>query len=226
MALVHADNVKETSTTTGTGTYDLDGAVTGFQTFVAGIGTTNTCLYAVSDGTDWETGIGTVTDAATDTLARTTVLASSNSDAAVNWGAGTKTLVCTYIADRAVSRDNVITLTNKTLDDAKFDISINTQTGTSYTLALTDSSKIVEMNNASANTLTIPTNASVAFPVGTMITITQYGAGTTTVTGDTGVTVNGVSAGGGDIDARYDGVSIYKRATDEWIVQGAIGAIA
>lgn len=98
MALVYADRVQETSTTTGTGTYDLAGAVTGFQTFVAGIATGNTCYYTATDGTDWEVGLGTVTDAATDTLARTTILASSNAGAAVSWGAGAKTLFVTIPA--------------------------------------------------------------------------------------------------------------------------------
>jgi hypothetical protein len=101
MALVYADRVKETSTTTGTGTYNLAGAVTGFQGFVAGIATGNTCYYTATDGTDWEVGIGTVTDATPDTLARTTILQSSNSDNAVNWGAGTRTLFVTQPADRA-----------------------------------------------------------------------------------------------------------------------------
>jgi len=90
MALVYSDRVKETSTTTGTGTYDLAGAATGFQGFVAGIGDTNTCYYCATDGTDWEVGLGTVTDAATDTLSRDSVLASSNADAAVDWSAGSK----------------------------------------------------------------------------------------------------------------------------------------
>jgi len=102
MALVLADRVKETSTSTGTGTYDLDGPVTGFQGFVVGVGNGNTTYYAAINGTDWEVGIGTVTDAAPDTLARTTILASSNSDAAVNWGAGTKTLFCTLPALKAI----------------------------------------------------------------------------------------------------------------------------
>lgn len=96
MAFASADRVLETSTTTGTGTYDLAGVVAGgYQTFVAGIGTGNTCYYTAFNGTDWEVGLGTVTDAATDTLARTTILQSSNSDNAVNWGAGTKTIFCT-----------------------------------------------------------------------------------------------------------------------------------
>ncbi len=94
MTLVFADRVKETTTTTGTGTYDLAGAVTGFQGFVAGIGDGNTCRYAITDGTDWEVGVGTVTDAAPDTLTRTTVLKSSNGDAAVDWSAGSKSIWC------------------------------------------------------------------------------------------------------------------------------------
>lgn len=87
-----ADRVKETSTTTGTGTLDLAGTSTGFRTFVAGIGTGNTCFYCISHRTadEWEVGIGTVTDAGTDTLSRTTVLASSNSGSLVNFSAGTK----------------------------------------------------------------------------------------------------------------------------------------
>lgn len=98
MAFALDDRVKETSTTTGTGTYSLDGAVTGFQTFVAGIGNGNTCYYCATDGTNWEVGIGTVTDATPDTLARTTILSSSNADAAVNWAAGTRQIACTFPA--------------------------------------------------------------------------------------------------------------------------------
>ncbi len=103
---------------------------------------------------------------------------------------------------------------------------INTQTGTTYTLALPDAEGIVEMNNGAANVLTIPTNASVAYDIGTIMSITQFGAGVTTVTGDTGVTVNGVSAGGAAINNRYEGVSIYKRGTNEWIMQGSHGTVA
>jgi hypothetical protein len=81
MALVIADRVKETTTTTGTGTINLAGAVAAFQTFVAGIGTGNTCYYAITSGNNWEIGLGTVTDASPDTLSRTTILASSVSSA-------------------------------------------------------------------------------------------------------------------------------------------------
>lgn len=100
MALVHADRVKETSTTTGTGTLSLAGAETGFRTFVAGIGNGNSCWYVIEDGADWEVGIGTVTDATPDTLSRTTILASSNGGAAVNWSAGTKYVYCAHPAGK------------------------------------------------------------------------------------------------------------------------------
>ena len=92
MALIINDRVKETTTTTGTGTINLAGASGGFQTFVAGIGTTNTTYYAIvaQSGTEYEIGIGTVTDATPDTLSRTTILESTNSDAAVDFSAGTK----------------------------------------------------------------------------------------------------------------------------------------
>lgn len=100
MAQLHASRTKETSSTTGTATYELLGAVAGFRTFVAGIGTGNTCQYTATDGTDWEVGIGTVTDASPDTLARTTILASSNAGSAVSWGAGTRTLFVDAAAER------------------------------------------------------------------------------------------------------------------------------
>jgi len=97
VGFLHADRVKETSTTTGTGTYTLAGAATGFRTFVAGIGNGNKCIYCVEDGTDWEINEGTVTDAASDTLSRDKLLASSTGSA-INWGAGTRRLYCCYAA--------------------------------------------------------------------------------------------------------------------------------
>jgi hypothetical protein len=106
MALVIADRVRETSTTTGTGTLTLDGAVTGFRTFGSAIGSGNTCYYTITLGADWEVGLGTV---GTGTLARTTVLKSSNSNSAVNFGAGTKDVFVTYPADKAVTTDNAVT---------------------------------------------------------------------------------------------------------------------
>ena len=105
MALVINDRVKETSTTTGTGTFSLAGATTGFETFVSGVGTGNTTYYSiVLDGTsEFEVGVGTVTDATPDTLSRDTVISSSNSDSAVNFSSGSKTVFCTLPASRAMS---------------------------------------------------------------------------------------------------------------------------
>jgi hypothetical protein len=106
MALVVNDRVKETSTTTGTGTFNLAGAVSGFETFVAGIGNSNTTYYAiVNSNGEFEVGLGTVTDATPDTLARTTIISSSNSDSAVDFSAGTKSVFCTLPASKAVILD-------------------------------------------------------------------------------------------------------------------------
>jgi len=104
MALEIHDRVKETTTTTGTGTYTLAGAVTGFETFTANLDNSDTTYYACTDNTDFEIGIGTFTSSGT-TLARTTILASSNSNNAVNWSSGTRTIFMTYPADKAVFED-------------------------------------------------------------------------------------------------------------------------
>lgn len=114
MALVLADRVKETTTTTGTSDFALGGAVSGFQTFSAGVGNSNTTYYAVALGSDFEIGLGTLSANGL-TLARTTVLQSSNSDAKVSFASGSKDVFVTYPADKAVLSDSTQTLTNKTL---------------------------------------------------------------------------------------------------------------
>jgi hypothetical protein len=114
MALVLADRVKETTTTTGTTDFVLGGAVSGFQTFSAGVGNSNTTYYSVSLGSDWEVGLGTLSANGL-TLARTTVLQSSNSDTKVSFAAGSKDVFVTYPADKSVLSDSTQTLTNKTL---------------------------------------------------------------------------------------------------------------
>ncbi len=107
MALVINDRVKETTTTTGTGTLTLAGAVTGFETFAAGVGNSNTTYYAVTlPGTsEFEVGLGTLSSDSS-TIARTTIISSSNSDSAVNFSAGTKTIVCTIPASKSVFLDS------------------------------------------------------------------------------------------------------------------------
>jgi hypothetical protein len=103
MALIIADRVFETTATTGTGTYTLTGAKTGFQSFAA-VGNGNTTYYACTDGVDYEVGLGTYTASGT-TLARTTIIESSNSDAAVNWGAGEKSIFVTLPASKTIFED-------------------------------------------------------------------------------------------------------------------------
>ena len=107
MALVLNDRVKETTTPTGTGTINLAGAEIGFETFVAGVGNSNTCYYCIAhqSANEFEVGLGTVTDATPDTLARTTVISSSNSDSAVDFSAGTKDVFCTLPASKTVFGD-------------------------------------------------------------------------------------------------------------------------
>ena len=106
MALIQADRVRETSSTTGSAGFTLVGAVDGFQRFSAAIGSANTCYYAATDGSAFETGLGTVS---ANTLARTTVFDSSHTSSGtvhrVDFQAGTKDIFATYVADKAVILD-------------------------------------------------------------------------------------------------------------------------
>ena len=104
MALIQADRVKESSSTTGTGNFALGGAVTGFRTFADGVGVSNTCYYVITDDSSYEVGLGTLNASAT--LARTTVITSSNSNSAVDWGAGSKNVFTTYPGPKAVVLDS------------------------------------------------------------------------------------------------------------------------
>ncbi len=88
--------VRETTSTTGTGTYSLAGAAAGFRTFVAGVGSGNQCWYCCQDDDDFEMGYGTVTAGSPDTLTRDFIEASSNGGAAQNWGAGTRNIFVTF----------------------------------------------------------------------------------------------------------------------------------
>ena len=106
MALVINDRVKETTTTTGTGAVSLAGAVTGFETFAAGIGNSNTVYYCIVHQTaaEFEVGLGTLDGDSSD-LTRTTVISSSNSDSAVDFSAGTKDVFCTIPASKLIFED-------------------------------------------------------------------------------------------------------------------------
>lgn len=99
----------------------------------------------------------------------------------------------------------------------------NAQTGTTYTLALTDAGKMVSLSNASAITMTVPPNSSVAFPVNTRIDLVQYGAGQVTVAQGSGVTIRS-SGGKLKLTGQYSGATLWKKATDEWILIGDIAS--
>src|SRR5210317_1195039 len=147
MALVVNDRVKETSTTTGTGTFTLAGAVLGFETFSTAIGNTNTTYYSiVNENGEFEVGLGTV---GAGTLARTTIISSSNSDAAVDFSAGTKDVFCTLPASKAVILDssgnivanngsnltnlNADNLSSGTVPDARFPATLPAADGSALT---------------------------------------------------------------------------------------------
>jgi hypothetical protein len=96
---------------------------------------------------------------------------------------------------------------------------INTQTGTGYTLALEDEGKLLIFDNTAAITLTVPTNATVAFPIGAQIMIYQLGSGQVTTVGDTGVTIEAYN-NEVKTKAQYSVATLIKRATDTWILTG------
>jgi hypothetical protein len=102
-------------------------------------------------------------------------------------------------------------------------IPLNAQTGTTYTLAATDAGDLVTLTNASAITLTVPTNASVPFAIGTQITITRAGSGSLTVVGDTGVTVNSADSFL-KLRAQWSSGTLIKVNTNSWILIGDLSA--
>tara|TARA_A100001391_G_scaffold15662_2_gene8855 strand:- start:3787 stop:5175 length:1389 start_codon:yes stop_codon:yes gene_type:complete len=175
MALIQADRVKETSSTTGTGNFTLAGATTGFRRFNDGVGSANTCYYVITDNTDYEIGLGTLSNSAT--LARTTVITSSNSNSAVDWGAGTKDVFTTYPGTKSV------------IQDANGEVSLGSALGVfgavsvGGTLAVTGDTDVANLSASGTFDVAGETNLVTA-------TIT----GTVNVTGDT--TLDNVTASG------------------------------
>jgi hypothetical protein len=130
--------------------------------------------------------------------------------------------MATYPLSEAYADGQVLTAANvnsitEGVNDIAFGV-FNAQTGTTYTLVLTDVAKVVSLTNASAITLTIPTNASVAFPTGTQILLYQGGAGQVTV-GGAGVTIrsNGTKL---KMNGQYSVCGLLKVGTDEWVFFG------
>lgn len=127
MALILKDRVKETTVTTGTSSFALDGAVTGYQAFSAAIGNANTTYYAVylDNSTEWEVGIGTYSSSG-NTLARTTILASSNAGSIVTFSAGTKQIWCDYPAGKAIYADAAGNIDSASLTSPKINEILDT----------------------------------------------------------------------------------------------------
>jgi hypothetical protein len=121
-----------------------------------------------------------------------------------------------------LSANGSSTPTWQSLTVAQATLSFNTQTA-SYTLVLADAGKLIETNVASANTVTIPLNSSVAFPIGTEIIIVQYGTGQTTIAAAAGVTIRSVTSRL-KLTNQYSSASLIKRGTDEWYLIGDLSA--
>ena len=121
-----------------------------------------------------------------------------------------------YTDGQVLTAANVNSITEG-VNDIAFGV-FNAQTGTTYTLALTDVAKVVSLTNAASITLTIPTNASVAFPTGTQILLYQGGAGQVTVSG-AGVTIRSQGSKT-KLTAQYAVAGLLKVGTDEWVLFG------
>ena len=141
-------------------------------------------------------------------------------------GGGTSGTVTVSI-DTSVTVDltTAQTLTNKTLTDPKINLAFDAETA-SYTAVLANNGQVVTMDNASANTFSIPTNASVAFPIGTQINVLQIGAGQTAIqavtSGTTTIQSTGATAASPKLRARYSAATCLKAGTDLWYVFGDI----
>ena len=216
MALVLKDRVRETTTTTGDGTITLAGAVTGFQTFTSVLSNGDTTYYCITDGTDFEVGKGTFTSSGT-TLARDTVLESSNSGSKVDWGVGTRDVFITQPAEKAVYLDNsgnidtangsnltnlnASNLASGTVPNARLDQQLQDVAG----LAVTNGNFIVGDGSN-----------FVAESAGTARTSLGLGSSSTADTGISNGNVPVFTSGAADNDfLRIDGTSIEGRSASE-----------
>lgn len=117
--------------------------------------------------------------------------------------------------------DTLVTLAGE-VEVATKDVAFNNQTGTSYTLALTDRGKTVTLSNASAITLTVPPQSSVAWPANARIDIAQLGAGQVTISPGSGVTINAYQTKN-KLAGQYAAGTLIRTGSDTWLLAGALG---
>ena len=211
MALVIKDRVKETTTTTGTGTYTLAGAVSGFETFTANLSNSDTTYYVCTDNTDFEVGLGTFTSSGT-TLARTTILASSNSNNAVNWSSGTRSVFMTYPADKAVFEDASNNINGTFVGNITGDVTGNADTATTLETAR-------EINGTSFNG---SANITVTAAAGTLTGNTLKSTVTASSLTSLGTLASNLNLGGQDIvtTASNQDIDLAAHGTGKVVVKG------
>jgi hypothetical protein len=203
-----------TGVNNGSNTITLGGNFTtsgAFATTLTATGTTSVTLpttgtLATLAGTETFTN-KTFTSPVTNSPTLTLSTSSSTTDARLSWDSTNKKL---QVGNGTIS-----------LDFASSNVITNAQAA-SYTLVLADKDKLVEISNASANTLTVPLNSSVAFPIGTQITILQTGTGATTLTATGGVTINATP--GLILRAQWSSATLIKRAENTWVALGDLRA--
>jgi len=238
MAFVLADRVKDTTTTTGTGAITLSNtAPTGYQTFLSGIGNGNETYYTITAGAEWEVGVGTLSG--NTTLSRNAI-ASSSAGGLVTFSAGTKDVFVTYPAGKSVSLNSstnagldigvagsyllqlsstgVVTSPNLAAAVGYKGLPQNSQTA-SYTLALTDMGKHISTTTGG---VIIPANGSIAFPIGSAVSIFNNSGSSQTIsiTTDT-LRLAGTATTGSRTLAQYGVATCLKVASTTWVISGA-----
>ena len=247
MAFILADRVRETASAPGTGTVTLLGAVTGYQTFSAGIGASNTTYYVIADqsGANWEVGLGTIGAGGT-TLARTTVLSSSNSGSLVNFSSGTQDVFCDYPAGQAVYKDssNNVTgyaITGGTINNTVIGgttplaitgttITATTFSGSGASLTNISASSIsgqVAIANGGTNSTATPTAGSVGYGTGTAHAYTVAGTAgqvlqSNGASAPSWVTSPAAGAGGSTTQIQYNNAGVLAGNSTYTMVSGVM----